>query len=260
MVDKVLTVCNLVVTTMKELRAALQTGQRLQSMAPSIADHLLFVHKDQDMNEVLTLPRIEELLQSYVALHSPNHMAAVDCNNELQLYHELEMTPTSKSKLKSNPTAGADAKGAEEGEHLAETLRKTIGLYEKLLLELKVQGKDTFATEKLLASLRQQLAAFLKTTDKNAAGSERSSDIRLSRQVTRGKSRAVLRDRVHKALDEVFHFYTKQCALAHVRKTFEAVQNEMNTMGMGYFLKFAKDFAFPMEHHVTCLKQLVNRS
>ena len=54
-----------------------------------------------------------------------------------------------------------------------------------------------------------------------------------------------------KAMAEVFFFYTKQYVISNVRKTFDGVTQELNQMGIGYFLKLLKDFRIPLEVKVT---------
>jgi len=55
--------------------------------------------------------------------------------------------------------------------------------------------------------------------------------------------------RIHKkkALDEIFHYYTKQYVISTPKKTFEGLNTELNRMELGFFLKLLKDFRIPIE-------------
>ena len=50
-----------------------------------------------------------------------------------------------------------------------------------------------------------------------------------------------------KALNEIFHFYSKQYVTSTTKKTFEGVNKELNRLEVPYFLKLAKDFRFPFD-------------
>lgn len=151
---------------------------------------------------------LEVLLLRHIE-HSPSKLLSVDLNNELRLY----ATP----RLSSPDTAFVD------------TLNQTVEMYERLLAKQKASGQDTEHTEGLLKTLRAQLA--------NVGRKESREEVKEVKDVGKRK------ERLMKGLNEVFHFYTKQLALAHVRKTFETVQKEKDTMTLGYYVRFLKDFA-----------------
>jgi hypothetical protein len=167
----------------------------------------------ESMVEGLLLPEMSDLdelearLLNYMEENSSLRLVAVDLNNELQLY-KLPQTNDPNKAFK-------------------ETLIPNIEMYERLLEKQRANEQDTSNTEQLLKTLRMQLAALNKVQTK---------------QATPNKYKAINKDQRIKALNEIFHFYTKQLALAHVRKTFEAVQKERDTMTLGYYVRFLKDF------------------
>ncbi|CAI2368309.1 unnamed protein product [Moneuplotes crassus] len=55
-----------------------------------------------------------------------------------------------------------------------------------------------------------------------------------------------IEDRRKKAVKEIFDFYTRQHLMIGKKATFEEIQYEMSNMNMGEFLKFCKDFQFPV--------------
>lgn len=146
----------------------------------------------------------------------------------------------------SNGREYSNSSGFVEASTFYDSLKQTIANYERLLMQEKIQGKPSIHTEKLLSALREELANYTKTKVAQSARDAPSavSSIRSSN----GKTPSLaIKD---KALHEIFHFYTKQSALAHVKKTFEAVQIEKDTMSLGYFFKFIKDFAIQLDQKV----------
>ena len=57
-------------------------------------------------------------------------------------------------------------------------------------------------------------------------------------------------DRGRKTVDEILRDDTKPLEVADVRKTFEMLQNEMDSMTLGYYKKFLKDFKVAFELQV----------
>ncbi len=170
--------------------------------------------------------------------------------------HELELEDGLLGLVKqgylavdANNELGIEYKAGTQKPGFVDTLRQTIGMYESLLLRQKLQGMDTAHTETLLATLRKQLGECVKGAPMKRDSDNRSVMMSVRSSVSR-RSMLTPKERRIKALDEIFHFYTKQCALAHVRKTFETVETEMNTMGLGYFIKFMKDFSISINAKV----------
>ena len=187
-------------------------------------------------DEKMTADLLELALLSFIEENASFEPVAVDLVNELKLYGGEEKLKVSR----------IEADSGETGNAFLTTLKQTIAMYETLLLKQKTQGAETAHTEKLLLTLRAQLAGYGKVKSPRKEGDQLSAS--MSVRYSHGRKLAAgLKERRTKALDEIYHFYTKQCALAHVRKTFDAVQNEMNAMALGYLLKFIKDFAIPIE-------------
>eukprot|EP00826_Nyctotherus_ovalis_P060948 TRINITY_DN861_c0_g1_i5.p1 TRINITY_DN861_c0_g1~~TRINITY_DN861_c0_g1_i5.p1 ORF type:complete len:353 (+),score=62.01 TRINITY_DN861_c0_g1_i5:291-1349(+) len=160
----------------------------------------------------LSLANLPEDLEILFLRHiedSPLKLLSIDLNNELQLYN---------ISRPSNPNKA-----------FADTLNQTIEMYERLLAKERANGQDTEHTEGLLKTLRAQLVNVGRKESREEAKEVKDPGKR--------------KEKLMKGLDEVFHFYTKQLALAHVRKTFETVQKEKDTMTLGYYVRFLKDFA-----------------
>jgi len=164
---------------------------------------------------------LEGRLLNYMEENNFFKFVAIDLNNELQLY-----------KL---------PQGNDPNKMFKETLIQTIEMYEGLLTKQRTNGQDTSNTEQLLKTLRVQLAALHKNKEQ-------------TKSLAYNTSKSINKDQCVKALDEIFHFYTKQLALAHVRKTFDAVQKEKDTMTLGYYVRFLKDFRveFDLKVNLAC--------
>ena len=166
-------------------------------------------------------------------------MAAVDLNNELRLYDIIMVRPETHPLPPKN--RGEFAEEIKGGDEFGETLKKSIVMYENLLIQQRVEGDNTSETEKMILTLRQQLPEYRDPVPRTAVPPSNSLRTSQAKIALPGKEKRT------KALEEIFHFYTKQCANAHVKKTFEDVQGEINTMNLGYFLKLIKDFDIPVE-------------
>eukprot|EP00831_Metopus_contortus_P056936 TRINITY_DN4928_c0_g1_i1.p1 TRINITY_DN4928_c0_g1~~TRINITY_DN4928_c0_g1_i1.p1 ORF type:complete len:761 (-),score=157.68 TRINITY_DN4928_c0_g1_i1:122-2404(-) len=187
----------------------------------------LFESQEKESETALSIEYLLNFLIKFI--NSPDSkLVAIDTNNELNKY--LPDLPKELPKDNLRETS----KSSSEKVSIKQTLRKTIAIYEDLFMQQKLQGNSTAYTEKLLLSLRTQLASLMTSTSPNQPTALRSS---------RGKKPTHLdKERHLKALDEIFHFYTKQYAAANVKKTFEIVQSESDSMNLGYFNKFLKDF------------------
>ena len=104
--------------------------------------------------------------------------------------------------------------------------------------------------------LKAQMAEHKKTHTERTL-SERSSISPSLASILKRKTKLSLPERREKALKHIFEFYNKQRTLAHPRKTFEEVAGEMNTMSIGYFFKFAKDFEIPLEQKVRNISETI---
>ncbi len=114
---------------------------------------------------------------------------------------------------------------------------KTIAQYEVVLELQKEKKEETAHTEKLLDCLRQQLTHYVRARAVAVC-------------VSKPRMKVAAEDRVVRALVDIFRFYTKQHALAHVRKTFDAVNAELSQMGLGYFTKLLKDYNIEADQKV----------
>jgi len=181
----------------------------------------------ESMIESLLIPvisnsdELEGRLLNYMEEKNFLKFVVIDLNNELQLY-----------KL---------PQGNDPNKMFKETLIQTIEMYQGLLTKQRTNGQDTSNTEQLLKTLRIQLAALYKNKEQ-------------AKSLMYNTSKSINKDQRIKALDEIFHFYTKQLALAHVRKTFDVVQKEKDTMTLGYYVRFLKDFRveFDLKVNLAC--------
>ena len=166
-----------------------------------------------ELTPVLLLSELKKLADTF----------AVDLNNELQLYH----VPT---------TITLDS--------IIENLKATIKSYETMAQQLATQSIDASHIVKLLPIMKKQLRDFerQKTGEHQEISSVRSSP---------GKSSILgTPEKRLRALKEIFRFYNRQRAFAHPVRTFEAVDAEINTMNLGFFMKFSKDFEIPIDPKV----------
>jgi len=187
----------------------------------------------------ITLELLDQEILSFINSQptDTNKFLVIDLNNELQFYHPAERnapqpTPT-PSQVSTHPIDPA----------FIQTLKQTIQMYENLLNKQRENNEDFSSTENLLNSLKSQLVQYTQQYSQNDRSFATSS-------ISSKKNPAALQEKRKKGLQEIFKFYTKQRALAHVRKTFDTVQNELESMCLGYYLKFLKDFEISLEMKV----------
>ena len=182
---------------------------------------------------------------NYLNKDPTEKLIVIDLNNELKLYNVKNQEPIDSQEPKLDPMPMPEEKSINFGpdNEFERTLIQTIENYEALLIKQKSNGEDTSHITELLINLKKQLPSHEKpkTRAKNFGQSVLSS---MTSNYMKPKDRRI------KALDEIFHFYTRQLALADVRKTFDMLQNEMDSMTLGYYIKFLKDFKVEFELQV----------
>jgi hypothetical protein len=117
-------------------------------------------------------------------------------------------------------------------------LNDTLQGYEQMLAQEPKDSLEAAHIEQLITTLRSQLTQY-----RSAKGTRRSRE----RQAAVQRQR---QDRRKKALNDIFHFYTKQHVTATIRKTFEGVDRELNQLTLGYFGKLLKDFGISLSKKV----------
>ena len=180
---------------------------------------------------------LENHFKTYIDENSLLEPIVIDLNNEFQLYF-----PPEKSKVIPK------IENALHDENSKDSLVKNIEICEDILIKQKANWEDTKHTEEYLVNLKKQLAG-----SKEQIIQEKIFNSSILSTLTMNS-----RDKRLKALHEIFYFYTKQLALAHIRKTFDAVQKEMDTMTLGYYIRFLKDFKVAFELKVNM--KLIDRN
>ncbi len=261
--ETTLTVCNFTVVAPRIFREALRRGDTVLSSIKRLAANFAILYRGSA--EPLTVPLLQAFLINFTE-NPETKLVAIDPNNELGLY-EIKKPQTAavnrsprmseKKDLRTVTQAGPSPQREETSEGFFETLDRSIKMYQDLLVQQRINGTETADTERVLATLREQLpenvGAATKPSEELKEPPAHSAEgvIRLKRYhvvpATVRTSQTLPKDRRQRAIEEVFHFYAKQCAVAHIRKTFDAVQTEANTLTLGHLLKFVKDFSLPID-------------
>ncbi len=265
MLDKICVVCNFAVTNADEVLAA---GGRMQSSSQRFATFMSHDMKTYMVPAGMDANTVQTGIAEFVEENSP--AVVIDLGNEFGLY-TIPPSPgpagkaTATVAAKSAPQQKQDEKKAadRQEDEFAASLQNTIRKYEELIEEQRQKGLDTAPMEKLLISLKAQLNDYLRKQGSPGIPSAVSSFLGTSRSAVRrlikspwrqsgpwGKLRKppITRDDLRlAALREIFLFYNHQRALACIRKTFDAADDEVNQMSMGYFLKVLKDYNIGVE-------------
>lgn len=117
-------------------------------------------------------------------------------------------------------------------------LVNSIHDYEKTKQQLQIAGQDTGPTQQVINSLQETL----KT-------------IKAKKAIP---SMAQQESEREKGLKEIFYFYTRQQIMLGNNPTFEEIINEVHTLNIGEFMKFAKDFKVPLP--ISSLRDLYKKS
>ncbi len=172
------------------------------------------------------------------------------------IHGESESSSKPKEETRIEPASREPELEAEtsQGKPFVENLRETISTYENMAAMLRSQGKDATQIEALLSVLKRQFNQCLAGTGESPAKSgnrnARQDIVSAAGSSPSKMGTLTVKERRIRGLQEIFHFYNKQRAYAHPAKTFEMVSAEMNTMSMGYFLKFLKDFHIDIDLQV----------
>ena len=245
MIEQIFKECNFAVSALETVTRS--TGE-IEIPSLYIADYALKASNASSFNISQISPAtVQEWILSFMA--ESQSMLALDMNNEFQVMGKKKNKATGHGKgytERKQEVKGREAQGkTEEDDLFMLNLAKTIAAYEELARKEKSEGKDPAPTEKVLASLKNQLTNYMKTNGKTSANKAQLMKSGLSTKKT-----LTLEEKRTLALEEIFHFYTKQHAVANGKKTFEAMVVERDQMPLAYFTKMIKDFEIPLESKV----------
>jgi len=226
--------CNFVIA---ELSSVIQNEGEVEAPSKELAKHALTAMADKGTGLEITSESIQEWIKSF--MDGRPTAVAIDLNNELALYSKKEGNKSvSKSISKTeNTEKPKKIENDADSDVFIKQLKGTIELYEKVLAEQTQKGEDTGATNKLLSSLRKQLADYLKQKN-NQFGNLLNE--KPKKPLTKEEKRS-------RALEEIFYFYSRQRFNPNGKKTFEVLEEEQNQLTVAYFIKFLKDFGFSFD-------------
>ena len=131
---------------------------------------------------------------------------------------------------------------------------KSIIDYEELAQKMNSEGKNTHPILHLLATLKKQKFSYLEensglNTPHGEVGSLGAAYKRtkFKKMMVLNPAHMTLEERRDKAIKEIFYFYAKQQYMVGNKPTFDQIEGTINTIYIGSFLKFCKDFSIPLK-------------
>ena len=140
-------------------------------------------------------------------------------NPDIQLLYQKPMKEEQKNAIENITN--------KEAEQMGSKIKDSITAYEAVAKKQEEIGENTMNTQNVVEILKKTLNELNgKFGNISKAGKIENKRI--------------------KGLKEIFYFYTRTQMLLGRRPTFDDIINELNTMNMVEFMKFAKDFNIPI--------------
>lgn len=245
--------CNFVVSI---LSGVLKGQGEIEALSREIATYVFTESKSDTMKGGnIKSENVKLWLESFIG--TLQGAVIIDLSNEFQYYYKpplREDTGNPLSSVNSEHKLSFCELTNSGKDQFREQLKNTIAMYENILMQQTLEKIDVTHTTKLLFSLKQQLMDYIKGQGVPLSVDEAKCIANINNESIQykimGKKHLGLHERKEKALDEIFHFYSKQPSMANGKKTFEILHDEKNLMVLGYFSKLLKDFGILLAANV----------
>lgn len=131
------------------------------------------------------------------------------------------------------PAIKADELAPNELTRMENQIQSSINSFEAVKVKQQEIGEDVSSTNNVINTLKETLGELSKKSG--------VSKSQVSKRVT-----DLGADNRENGLKEIFYFYTRTQMMLGKKPTFDDIINELNTMNLVEFMKFAKDFQIPL--------------
>ena len=158
-------------------------------------------------------------------------------NKEIKLVkeHASEIGKASDEKTKSPELNSKNSKSPQKDddsgrEVMENQILDSINNFEAVKQKQEEIGEDVSPTENVISTLKETLRELNKQ----------------GKLIPEGKAVLSTDSNSVRGLKEIFYFYTRTQMMLGKKPTFDEIINELNTMNLVEFMKFAKDFDIPI--------------